>query len=368
MSTAPNLQTTPEVKYALFDVQLAPALSMEWLRGAVGSEGVTSDRLGRMFEKGLLPPWRDKHGNEGFILYTPHQAGVVRRLEDSGRYEDDELRYIVTCWNEYIEAVLMTDPSYDDDDVPEMEHCNRRIAEDLAMFQDSRITPSGQMKADAERTISELLRVQDLLASATTEVHSPMQQRVMQQVLARLRWIDEFVRLNSAATFEAVLTAGYSPQTVFDSYEHNLGGGVKLGAINWRWTLDGFRQSRAEGNRYPLRTPVCDVDERGIKFHYRLSPDDYGRVWEAYRLGELFHLLDTLGRDLWFPPLAGNQGECAECGARFSKRVSTKQYCNEKCKKRAKHRRWRERDPERARLSQARYYSSAYGSVTTPDT
>jgi hypothetical protein len=63
-----------------------------------------------------------------------------------------------------------------------------------------------------------------------------------------------------------------------------------------------------------------------------------------------------MGDDLWKPALPIGTVTCPHCGTNFVRKVASKVYCTDSCRARAKSQRYRDRDPERARLNQARYW------------
>ncbi len=163
-----------------------------------------------------------------------------------------------------------------------------------------------------------------------------------------------------ADQFEAALVQGYSPEISFGRTSWRPGG-VELLDINWKSSLQRFKSARSQGKSFPLRTPEFNLTERGVELLVRPNPEQYGDLHARYRLGELYGLLAEMGADLWEPsPLLANYTVCMECGTPFERAAPKKVYCSERCRKKAKNRRCRERDPERARQWQAKYWKS-YG-------
>jgi hypothetical protein len=119
-----------------------------------------------------------------------------------------------------------------------------------------------------------------------------------------------------------------------------------------------LRRSRIEGNRFPLRTPDFNLNEHGLELIGRPSPTDYEALFTLYRLDELFRELERMGNDLWEPALPTGTVACPQCGQSFVRKVAAKVYCTDACRARAKSQRYRDRDPERARLNQASYWST----------
>jgi hypothetical protein len=141
---------------------------------------------------------------------------------------------------------------------------------------------------------------------------------------------------------------------------------VTLTHLNWRSTLVQWRQSRIEGNRFPLRTPDFNLTERGLELLGKPSPADYEALFTRYHLSDLFGELERMGDDFWEPALPTGAVACPQCGTSFERKVAAKVYCSDACRSRAKSQRYRDRDPERARLNQARYWS-AYGGDLSGD-
>jgi hypothetical protein len=142
---------------------------------------------------------------------------------------------------------------------------------------------------------------------------------------------------------------------------HWEGGQTTLTNLNWASTLDRFKETINEGHGFPLRTPDFDISDKGITFLCNPSPAEYQALFQRYRLDELFQLLEKRGAAFWRCDLqASGRGVCAECGMPFERTTTSRKYCSDRCSSRAKSRRWREANPERAREAQARYYRENY--------
>jgi hypothetical protein len=140
-------------------------------------------------------------------------------------------------------------------------------------------------------------------------------------------------------------------------------GGTTLSDINWGSTFRRVRDLRREGKVFPLRMPEFNVTERGIELLRPLTPEQYAEIYSRHNMREMFRVLDEMGTEVWSPPPpALGDSVCPECTGHFDRQAPTQIYCCERCQKRAKNRRWRERDPERARQCQARYWKS-YGPI-----
>jgi hypothetical protein len=187
------------------------------------------------------------------------------------------------------------------------------------------------------------------------------QKRFLGKNLFRFRWIDEWIRVQSVLEFEAKIRQGYSPEVMFMGHSVDGDGVYKFSFPDWESTLRGFQFSRSQAKRFPLRTPDFNVSESGVIFVDVPAPERYAQMYDSYRMGELFSTLKNLGSELWNPaefPLAMTR--CLGCEAIFELRNPKRKYCSEDCRQSAKHRRWRERDPERAREANARYYAKHY--------
>jgi hypothetical protein len=85
------------------------------------------------------------------------------------------------------------------------------------------------------------------------------------------------------------------------------------------------------------------------------TPETYQAIFEKYHLDQHFPLLEERGAALWECDLqASGRGTCPECDTIFERTNTARQYCSDRCRGRAKSRRWRESDPERARRAQAK--------------
>jgi hypothetical protein len=157
---------------------------------------------------------------------------------------------------------------------------------------------------------------------------------------------------------------GYSTDITFDGW-HCEAGITTLTNLNWPMTLGRFKDTRNEGKMFPLRTPAFNITERGIEFLQSApSPDEYAKLHEQCQLDQLNTLLQEKGAALWTCDLdASGRGQCAECSTVFDRTTSSRKFCSDKCRNRAKQRRWRKADPERAREAQARYFEQNYGEI-----
>jgi hypothetical protein len=161
-----------------------------------------------------------------------------------------------------------------------------------------------------------------------------------------------------AKEFEAQILRGYSVEVTFNSTSWH-GGETTLSDISWGSTFRRVKEMRREGHRFPLRMPEFDVTEKGIGLLQPLTPEQYSEMYSRHNMQEMVRVLGEMGSEIWSPaPLPLGDSACPECAATFDRGRPTQIYCSERCRKRAKNRRWREKDPERARQCQARYWKS----------
>jgi hypothetical protein len=161
----------------------------------------------------------------------------------------------------------------------------------------------------------------------------------------------------NADRFRCAIVQGFSPEVFFSKYSHGSDG-FTFDRIDWKTTLRTIKQLRSAGKRFPLHTPDFDLTEAGMILDNHLAPEAYANVYERYHLDQLAKAVDEMGEDPWNPRELTDMPACAECGNSFARSLTAKQYCSAKCRSRAKQRRYRERDPERARLNQVRYWSN----------
>jgi hypothetical protein len=77
----------------------------------------------------------------------------------------------------------------------------------------------------------------------------------------------------------------------------------------------------------------------------------------------------NIGSKITVPCRGEGAGRCSGCGAIFELDNPKRKYCSKECREKEKHKRWRERDPERARAANARYYARHYfGSLDKGET
>lgn len=354
------------IEFRVFDVQWCGALNEEWLRDAV-SRLVSPTDLQWMLDQGLLRRWRNTKAEEGFTIYTPEQVQILQQLILTRRYTVEELRHVMNDWDDYLEAIVMDEPPYDDFAIPEYEHFKRRVQENIAVFESDEelyskrpdyLSPASyeQRKAVVLERLTYWRRVAQVIDGKDEDQLSPRLREAVHRQLFELRWWEEFVRLDMARQFETAVKQGYSTEISFGCCS-NVGGELTLSNIDWNLTLSRFRETRKEGKAFPLRTPAFNLTEHGIQLLSHLPPDAYAQMHEQYRLDELFQQLTEFGPGLWAISLLPEENAiCPECKQRFERNSAKKVYCDDRCRKRAKSRRWRERDPERARLCQARYW------------
>jgi hypothetical protein len=355
------------IGFNLFDVQLCKWLGLPWLLQQADTCGVTEQELGQLVESGVIRTWADRDGNRGFLLYTPEQVKTFKRLRDLGHYSDEELRHIIATWDADIECTLEVLP-YDDSGISEFENYRRRIADHIDetkqqlrwrsehpwIFVESP-QYADRLSADLQ-DYERLARRLELWASAA--LTSAMQDHVGRN-LFRLRWIDEWIRIGNANKYQAAIDQGFGPEVFFGGYSSNGSIEFTFGTIDWKVTLDALQRRISGGKHFPLRTPDFDLAETGIVLHGRPTPEAYAKIYERYQFAEMQTIAENMGSALWNPLGPPRDGAtCAGCGSSFQRTVRARQYCSEKCRSRAKQRRYRERDPERARLVQARYWKT----------
>ncbi len=354
---------------AIFDPQLARALGRDWLtERAQIEEGVERPELETMLAEGLIQTWKDAAGQQGFIIYSPHQAGVFKKLKEVGRYELEELQHIAECWGDYLGTVIIDEPPYDSHDVSDFEHFRRRATEIISSLEEDVARGPSRSYLDADHALqqfelikqrlSEWRHTATILAGKTEETLSDRLRSAIQRQLWHLRWVEEFVRISMAQQFEAQILEGYSVEVTFNATSWH-DGETALSDISWSSTFRRVKEMRREGHRLPLRMPDFNVTEKGIELLRPLTPEQYSAMYSRHNMQEMVHVLNEMGSEIWSPaPLPIGDSTCAECAATFYRGRPTQIYCSERCRRRAKNRRWRERDPERARQCQARYWKS----------
>ncbi|WP_433985304.1 CGNR zinc finger domain-containing protein [Tunturiibacter empetritectus] len=369
---APGFDMETPLQFRLFDPQICGELQDDWLANAVESHGIIRSELDAMIDGKLLRRWKDGAGCEGFLLYTEQQARLAKKLQATGHYSDAELQHIFSEWNEFLEILSVDDFAYDSMEVDDYENWQRRTREMTEFFANDIIrmddgfcpVPAEQLeahKADARKQHAEWLRTRDYFATRLDADLKPQQHQGWRKALHEIRFSDEMSRLWMAQPFKAQIEQGYSIEVSFYGWETKNFTETTFRNINWRSTLERFKGTRNEGKIFPLRTPDFNLTENGLELLNNPSPEAYKALYEKYRLDELFALVAERGPAMWECDLsAKGRGACAECSAVFDRTTSSRRYCSEGCRSRAKSRRWRENDPERARRAQAKHYKEAY--------
>jgi hypothetical protein len=349
------------MQFRIFDPQLADVLTLEWLCAQIDNENDKQELL-RLVEEGYIRQWPVSGSSYGFTLYSHEEFKFIKELRELRKYDDAEIKYILQRSQRDIDGTLEILP-YEQLDTPDLDAFRNRLL-DLIEEEEEQIkwrTENNSDLGDHKLRLDQWKRWQALATGKTETDLTEKQKNKIARMLFHLRFVDEWVRITNSERYRALIRQGYSPEAFFRSYEHRNLSEVTFGNIDWALTLDSFQRTRAEGARFPLRTPDFYVSENGIHFFKYLNPGDYLAVYERHKLDELFKLLESLGTELWFPTgVAVDQVKCAGCGNLFRRTVLTKQYCSDKCRNRVRSRRWRARDPERARMAQARYWKS-YG-------
>jgi hypothetical protein len=369
---APGFDMENPLQYRLFDPQICSELQDDWLAYAVESHGITRPELDSMISGKLLRRWKDSAGREGFLIYTEQQARMAKKLRATGHYSEAELQHIFSEWNDFLEILSADDFAYDSMEVDDYESFRRRSREMTQFFADdiARMdkgfcpVPPDQLeahKAEARKRHTDWLRTRDYLAARADSDLKPQQRERWRKALHEIRFSDEWGRLMMAQPFTAQIEQGYSIEVSFRGWETTNLNETVFRDIDWPATLDRFKGTRNEGKTFPLRTPDFNLTETGLQFVKNLMPADYEAIFEKYRLEQLFPLLEERGAALWECDLeASGRATCPECNTVFERTNSARQYCSDRCRGRAKSRRWRESDPERARRAQAKHYKDAY--------
>jgi hypothetical protein len=354
------------IGFHLFDVEFCGGINFDWLFKQVISCGVTEQELKQLIDSGVVRTWSNPRGDHGFLLSTPEQVKTFKNLQRLGRYSDEELRHIMSRWDIDIECTLEVVP-YDDPQVDEIEHYRRRLAEHIdetrlqINYLNRDILAPDERRSRLEHFNDELRKCESAarrINSSDSVTLTPDVRNNIHRALFRMRWVDEWVRINNSDKFRSAILQGFSPEVFFSSYSQGSDG-FTFDHIDWKTTLQRVRHLRSIGKRFPSRTPDFDLTEIGMTLHNQLAPETYANIYERYQLGELAKAIEEMGGDLWNPRKdLPDRPTCAECGSTFVRALAAKQYCSAKCRSRAKQRRYRERDPERARLNQARYWKN----------
>jgi hypothetical protein len=354
---------------ALFDPQVL--VPVDWLAERTG---FSEEEILTLVEEGILP--RRRYGNDGlgFTLYTEGQIQFFKGLCASRLCSEAEIRHIIRFENDLIENGTLEVIPYDDQESPDFENLKRRVIREIQEiteqeeFLKRRNNHSSSTSEDVQRQLDDWANIKApfeklhrMFGEKTEGDLSTRQKEFYKKQLFRLRFLDEWLRIQDVHRYEAQIKQGYSPEFFFRQYSVRGDRQFTFGAPEWSLTLDRLKYSRSLGNQFPLRTPDFAFSEAGLTLKPGITSDRYSEIFESYQLRELFSTADLLGAELWNPPKppAGMQ-KCISCNKIFKPRTPKHRYCSEDCRQKAKHRRWRERDPERARLATGRYFARNY--------
>lgn len=354
------------LEFRQFDREVCSGQDSSWLYEQIKEAGISKEQFDRIIGSEIIPKMSDHDGNVGYVLYAPEQLKTVKELQDSGRYTDLELRHIVDKWNEKIEWSLEVVP-YDELGGVEFETYRKHVDREIDELQRHIRVWSETSGSDAtiqqlEMQLANWGKISEWMKRYEGATPPERVKERVSRSLFRLRFVNELVRTSDACTFRGAVMQGFSPEVVFSQFQTGFGGSdFRAIRINWRSTFSEFQRSRTSGGEFPLRTPEFDVTQEGLRFRDILKPQQYEDIYQRYQLEDLQAEMQKLGPDLWHPSgLPPNTMTCPECNAAFPRTVPTRRYCSDKCRSRAKQRRWREADPERARQAQARYWSNTY--------
>jgi hypothetical protein len=364
------------VELRMFDPQFSENLNEVWLAQVTEQYGITSAEIEAWAGDGLLRKWPGPNGGNNFALYSEKQAQVLKGLLSNPRLSKDEVAHIADEWNSYLEMVR-EEPPYDDLDTSDYLHFRRRANEMVEVFRgkaeysDAQGNVLGeerlaQIQNDQREKLAQWELIRDFVDGRAEAELPEGFQKTWKKLLFRLRFVDEAIRLQSGQRMVVQLEKGYSPEVEFDGWSQR-GAELTLTHLNWRSTLVQWRRSRIEGARFPLRTPDFNLTERGLELLGKPTPADYEGLFAHYRLSNLFGEVERMGDDLWESVLPVGTVTCPQCGTSFVRKAASKVYCTDACRARAKSQRYRDRDPERARLNQARYWSSYGGDLLDND-
>ena len=360
----------------LFDPQvLAP---LDWL---VAATETSEQEIRELVDDGTLPKRIGQDGGLGFTIFTEAQIRFMKRLRSRQDRTEEEIRHVIWYENRMIEFCWLAVIPYDDQSVPDVEHFKRRVTEEIKEINASQeFYRSGRLHgpmtdSDVRRELDNLSARKAQLEKIKGDFESSIegsltsgQRRFYKKRLHRLRWLDEWVRADNATEYEAQIDQGYSPEFFFLKWSSDGHGKFEFGPPHWSETLAMYKDSRSHGKGFPLRTPDFTLSESGLTVDAGVKPDRYSQIFESYRLDDLFRLANEMGQELWNPAeLADGMARCLECSRIFGSHNPQRIYCSEQCRQRAKSRRWRERDPERARAAQARYWRNAYSELHDED-
>lgn len=358
-------------QYRLFDVQLCGEIREDWLEGAVSAAGVTRQEIDQIISDGLVRRWQSPSGEPGFLLYTERQITVAKKLRDTDAYSIEELKHIFEDWNSYLEICMIDELAYDSFDIKPYEHFRRRTAEAVQFYSEelaenakgNRPWASEEQNRQTEELLKHWTSWNEVVTRKEDEELLHDTRLKWRKLLNHLYYVDELARMSSAEKFAILVDRGYSTEVTFNGWQTS-GEGMELTHLDWALTLRRVKDTRNEGKMFPLRTPAFTVNEQGVQFSATPSPDEYAALYQEFQLGALNTLLKEHGTALWQCDLAASgRGACEECGTLFDRTSATRRFCKDRCKNRAKARRWRENNPEGSRQAQAKYWKEAYPEI-----
>ncbi len=334
---------------SLFDAQvLAP---LDWL---AETSGLSRQAILELVEEGVLPRRKLENGGLGFTIFTEAQIRFMTQLRTSPGYPEEEIKHIIEYENELIENVFLEVTPYDDEDVSDLEDFKRRVAQEAdeiaeqeRIFQDRNLC-HGSAEGDIEKQLqdmavqrAQLEKVIRAFQNKSEEDLTDRQKQFYRKQLFRMRWLDEWLRLQDINRYEAQIRQGYSPEVMLMGYTITNGAEYEFRAPDWEATLRQYQCTRSRGRRFPLRTPDFTLSENGMTLGIGTTVERYSEIFNHYRLDKLGLLAGQIGMELWDPPNpAPGMVKCAGCSKIFELQNPKRKYCSEQCRQNTKHRRW----------------------------
>ncbi len=319
---------------------------LEWVRDALAAKwaiDASCDDLARMAERGWFPMTGGSAGDTAtsFVpLYVPSRVRLLLSCERAG-WDADELTATARFEERFIDQTLTAGHlAYERDDRMVLERYARGQVRALQTHLDCDVpSPHGVTLNDA---VAKRLRFVDRLVEAVWDDLPRDEAARYHRAAEEVRLLDDVVRVGLLNQLRAQVEAGYSPHVAIGLVQVDARGRFVAEGIRWRTTL--------AHHDFPIvRLPGVILRDGEIHTTRTLTPREYERLWNRYRLDEYLEQHARLA----------SRAVCGNCYRPMPNVAAPRRrYCSARCQNAASQRRFRLRRPDRVIQIQERYWST----------